>query len=56
MWRQESVIGSVFSGSYRWLDRAKGIVAPTVTGTAHVMAETTLLLDERDLFCWGIRG
>lgn len=55
-WLQESVIGSVFSARYRWLDRANGIVAPTITGTAHVMAETTLLLDERDLFCWGIRG
>ena len=56
VWRQESVIGSVFSGSFRWLDRSKATVAPTITGTAHVMAEATLLLDERDLFCWGIRG
>jgi proline racemase len=55
VWLQESVIGSVFSARYRWIDRAKGIVAPTITGTAHVMAEATLLLDERDLFCWGIR-
>ena len=55
VWLQESVIGSVFSARYRWIDRAKGIVAPTITGTAHVMAESTLLLDERDLFCWGIR-
>lgn len=55
VWLQESVIGSVFSARYRWIDRAKGIVAPTITGTAHVMAEATLLLDDRDLFCWGIR-
>jgi proline racemase len=54
-WLQESIIGSVFSGRYRWLDRAKGTIAPTITGTAHVMAESTLLLDERDLFCWGIQ-
>ncbi|MSU51202.1 MAG: hydroxyproline-2-epimerase [Opitutus sp.] len=55
-WIQESVIGSRFAGSFRWLDRARGEVAPTITGTAHVMAEATLLLDERDLFCWGIRA
>lgn len=53
-WVQESVIGSVFRGRYRWLDRAEGLVAPTITGTAHVMAETELLLDPRDPFCWGI--
>jgi 4-hydroxyproline epimerase len=55
-WVQESVIGSTFTGRYRWHDRAKGEVSPTVTGIAHVMADATLLLDERDLFCWGIRS
>lgn len=54
-WVQESMIGSVFRARYRWLDRAEGLVAPTITGTAHVMAETELLLDPRDPFCWGIR-
>ena len=54
-WVQESIIGSRFVGRYRWFDRASGKISPTITGTAHVMAETTLLLDERDLFCWGIR-
>ena len=53
-WVQESIIGSTFSGRYRWLDHAKGEIAPTITGTAHVIAEATLLLDERDPFCWGI--
>ena len=53
-WVQESIIGSTFTGSYRWLDRAKGEIAPTITGTAHVTAEATLLLDPRDPFCWGI--
>ncbi len=55
-WTQESIIGSRFTGRFRWLDRAKGTIAPTITGTAHVCAEATLLLDERDPFCWGIRG
>jgi proline racemase len=53
-WVQESIIGSRFAGRYRWLDQDKGIIVPTLTGTAHVTAESTLLLDERDWFCWGI--
>lgn len=54
-WIQESILGTVFTGSYRWSDRAAGTVIPTITGTAHITAEATLLLDERDPFCWGIR-
>lgn len=54
-WMQESVIGSLFKGSFRWVDRAKGIVIPTITGNASVNAEATLLLDDSDPFCWGIR-
>ncbi len=53
---QESVIGSRFIGRYRWLDRASGKIIPNITGTAHVMAEATLLLNERDPFCWGIKS
>jgi len=53
-WVQESVIGSRFRGRYRWLDQAKGVVAPTITGAAFVTAEGELLLDPRDPFCWGI--
>jgi 4-hydroxyproline epimerase len=52
---QESVIGSRFIGSFRWLDRAAGTVIPHITGTAHVAGEATLLLDERDPYCWGIK-
>ncbi|HEY5315353.1 MAG TPA: proline racemase family protein [Pirellulales bacterium] len=55
-WVQESVIGSTFSGSYRWLDRAAGTVIPTITGRAFIQAEATLLLDDRDPLCWGIGG
>ncbi len=54
-WVQESVIGSTFSASFRWLDRAVGTIAPTISGRAHVTAESTLLLDAADPFCWGIR-
>lgn len=54
-WVQESVIGSTFTASYRWLDRASGKVAPRITGRAYVNAESTLIVDERDPFAWGIR-
>jgi 4-hydroxyproline epimerase len=56
IWVQESILGSTFRTSYRWLDRARGEVAPLITGTAYVNAESSLLLDERDPFCWGIRA
>jgi 4-hydroxyproline epimerase len=54
-WVQESILGTRFHARYRWLDRARGIIIPTVTGTAHITAESTLLLDGRDPFCHGIR-
>ncbi|HEU4442439.1 MAG TPA: proline racemase family protein, partial [Burkholderiales bacterium] len=54
-WVQESIIGSTFSASYKWMDRAAGKVIPSIRGTAYITAESTLLLDERDPFCWGIR-
>lgn len=55
-WTQESVLGSVFTARYRWLDRATGTIAPEITGTAFVTAEANLLLDPADPFCWGIRS
>jgi proline racemase len=54
-WVQESIIGSTFRGSFRWLDREKGFIAPTITGSAFVTGEGTLILDERDPFRHGIR-
>jgi 4-hydroxyproline epimerase len=54
-WIQESILGSTFTGSFRWLDQARGEVAPVVTGTAHVTGESLLLLNEADPFQWGIR-
>jgi len=52
---QESIVGSTFTGRFRWLDRAAGKVQPIITGRAYVNAEATLLLDEHDPFCWGLR-
>jgi 4-hydroxyproline epimerase len=54
-WVQESIIGSTFGARYRWLDRERGHVAPTIVGRAFVNAEATLLLDDADPYCWGIR-
>lgn len=51
IWRQESVIGSVFEGSY---ERAGDRIIPTITGSAYITAETTLILDPNDPFQWGI--
>ena len=55
VWIQESILGSTFRAHYRWLDRARGEIVPTIIGTAHVTAEATLLLDPADPFCWGVR-
>ncbi|MET0532583.1 MAG: proline racemase family protein [Steroidobacter sp.] len=54
-WVQESILGSAFKAHYRWIDRAQGTIAPTITGTAYVTAESKFLLDPNDPFCWGIR-
>jgi 4-hydroxyproline epimerase len=53
-WVQESIVGSTFTGEYRWLDRAAGKIVPTITGRAYLTAEATLVLDPTDPFCWGI--
>ena len=53
-WRQESIVGSVFEGSYR-VAQGGGGITPTITGQAFVCGEGTLLMDPADPFCWGIR-
>lgn len=52
VWRQESIVGSVFEGSVRILNKQ---IIPTIKGSAFVNAETTLILDHRDPLCWGIQ-
>lgn len=56
-WVQESILGTRFVGQFEWDGNTadSGKIIPTVTGTAHVTAEATLLVDARDPFCWGIR-
>jgi 4-hydroxyproline epimerase len=53
-WVQESILGSTFTGRYEKADQDR--ILPTITGTAFVNAEATLLLQDSDPFCWGIRG
>lgn len=53
IWRQESIVGSVFEGSYRHVEGRDGII-PTITGQAFISGEGVLLLDPADPFCWGI--
>ena len=51
IWKQQSVVGSIFEGSVQ-LDGDK--IIPTITGEAWVMAEGVILVDERDPFGSGI--
>lgn len=53
IWRQESIVGTVFEGSIKVRD---GKVYPSVRGSAFVNADAELVLDPRDPFCMGIRG
>ncbi len=53
-WRQESIIGSVFEASYRRTDENR--IVPTITGEAFINAESKLVLDPQDPFCFGIRS
>jgi 4-hydroxyproline epimerase len=52
VWRQESIIGSVFEG---WAKSAGDRIRPQVRGTAYVNAESTLIVDPADPFAMGIR-
>ncbi|MES3020963.1 MAG: 4-hydroxyproline epimerase [Pseudomonadota bacterium] len=51
LWRQESIIGSVFEASYRYQD---GQLMPSIRGKAWVNAQAQLIVDEADPFAWGI--
>jgi 4-hydroxyproline epimerase len=51
VWRQESVTGSLFDGR---IEIVEGEVVPFIRGSAFVTAQSELVLDERDPFCWGI--
>jgi 4-hydroxyproline epimerase len=51
VWKQESIVGSLFEGSIKVRE---GRVYPSIKGSAFVNAEADLILNERDPFCMGI--
>jgi 4-hydroxyproline epimerase len=51
IWRQESILGSVFAASYRQTD---GGIIPTIIGRAFVTGETSVVFDPQDPFRYGI--
>jgi 4-hydroxyproline epimerase len=53
VWRQESIIGSVFEASYV---QSRDELIPTITGHAYIMAQGRLCFDAADPFAWGIRA
>jgi 4-hydroxyproline epimerase len=54
VWRQASVIGSVFEASYQPAAEP-GRILPTLRGSAYLSADATLLIEDGDPFGWGIR-
>jgi 4-hydroxyproline epimerase len=53
VWRQESILGSVFEASFRFQGSN---LLPRISGQAYVTAEATLLVDDRDPLAWGVRA
>jgi 4-hydroxyproline epimerase len=56
LWRQEGILGTVFEGSYRIEEGMEQQVIPSVTGSAWIIAESRLLLQENDPFRMGIQA
>ena len=51
VWRQQSIIGSIFAGQIESVGKQ---LIPTITGEAWIMAKGELLVDPRDPFACGI--
>ena len=51
IYRQESIVGSVFEATY---EVSGDKVVPFITGSAHISGENKLILDPADPFCYGI--
>jgi 4-hydroxyproline epimerase len=54
VWRQESVIGTVFEAAFTVDENHRDRVLPRITGSAYVTGEATLIFDDADPLCWGI--
>lgn len=53
IWRQESIVGSVFEASYRVA--TTGGVIPSIAGDAYVTGDNRLIFDAADPFQYGIK-
>ena len=54
VWRQQSVIGTLFDASFTVDESRSGSVLPHITGAAYVTGEATLIFDDADPLRWGI--
>jgi len=54
VWRQESVIGTLFEASFTVDENHRDRVLPHITGEAYVTGESTLIFDDADPLRWGI--
>lgn len=52
VWKQESIVGSIFEGS---IESINGDIFPVIKGSAHINADSMLILDPADPFSMGIR-
>jgi 4-hydroxyproline epimerase len=52
VWRQESIVGSIFEGS---VTKKGDLLYPHIKGAAFINAEADLILDPRDPFRFGLR-
>lgn len=56
IWHQESIVGSSFTATYELTgsqDTHNTHIIPTITGRAHICAESTLIFQDDDPFAWG---
>ncbi len=56
-WRQESIVGSIFEGRWQPDENStmKDAIIPTITGSAWITGESSLILQDTDPFRAGIR-
>lgn len=54
VFRQESIVGSIFEASYVFQSENK--IVPTIVGRAFVNSEARLIFDPHDPFCMGMPG
>ncbi|MDA1232061.1 MAG: 4-hydroxyproline epimerase [Planctomycetota bacterium] len=57
VWRQESIVGSIFEGSWQSDENSadKNVIIPTITGSAWITGESSLIIQSSDPFRAGIR-